>query len=377
MTQDKNFNSKKYIKSDNDEDNNNGEQRYQERITEEQRQKADAESQFEQKYNEKTKKRKKPRTKKDDIEEPKSDEEEIGSHKKTKGQKKFFSFLKDLQRRSTWKKIIFNLRNLFRTKASLEEEISKNIKLLKIKSAFGFKSKSEEKQLTVRIAYLLQELSKLDRNQQALKTLTKEFNKFTSLIALTENYLKSPAKSREVVKEHITSQVAQTHSTTTDKQKYIESKNITVEFNKQYDKNTQVGTDSSKAIVHHHHPQAYVMQQPPQFIPISSSNSVALGLMGGIFSTIQAQLSQAVTAIKGRLQDLMNVGGAQGANIMFAPMMTSNQSNFSINAMQRERNIVETSCKVTFNIQYHHTPPPFTVSEIMVEAQQQEKKTTV
>ncbi len=357
-----NNDNKKYLpSSQNANDNKSGDQRYKAKITEEQQQRSDAEREFKKKYDKKTTKEK-PGTKKEDIEEPISGEEEIGSHKKSKGRKKFLSFLKDLKRRSAWKKIVFNLRNLFRTKAAVEEEIHKNPKLSKLKSAFGFTSKAEEKILKMRIAYLLQELRQLDRRHQTLNAVMREITIVKQLIALTTSYLKPEVvQDRVAAKEMLTSQVAQTHSTTVDKQQHNieQAKNTTIEFNKQVEARS---SNAIQPVVNPNQLFAYMMQQRPQPIPIEAA--VSFGVVGLLISVVQTQAVQAAKFINARVQQTLMAGlkssvrpvdfnlGADSSKLL---QNTKNIDNAHTFYMYGRTNIYALTSEFTFNTKIPET----------------------
>ncbi|MBQ4874771.1 MAG: hypothetical protein HRK26_01480 [Rickettsiaceae bacterium H1] len=197
------------------------------RITEEQQQKEDAQQQFEEKYKEKTKQ--KPKTQKKDVKETKTEKTQKDSPKKARGKKRFFSFFKELRTRSVWKKIVFNLRNLFKTQTQLEEEelIIDDIKKSKLKSLLGLRKKEQEKQLTVRIAYLLQELRELNQQIKNLTTIKKMLEHSNKLVTLTNSYIKSVAENKNIAHDHVKAKVAETHSTVTNIAKKQELGKIT------------------------------------------------------------------------------------------------------------------------------------------------------
>lgn len=207
--------SKRIIKKA--ENNNNADQRYKARITAEQQQKEYEESKFTQRYNTKTlPKKEQPNTSKEDVENVDPSATEIDSIKKVKGKKKFLTFIKELRMRSTWKKMALHALNLFKTRALIREELFhiNLIKSLKWSSIVGSKNKCEDKLLTVRIAHLLQKFREVRKLVDIINKAQKAF-----LIAKSQPNIndKEPnlTTHRKTSKEHVISEISQTHSTLT------------------------------------------------------------------------------------------------------------------------------------------------------------------
>ena len=186
------------------QDNKNGNQHARYKITEQQQQQHDAISNLEEQYKEKNDLNKKTKliTEEDEVEGNRGQKD---SPRKEKGKKRFFAFFKELKKRSTWNRIVLHLRNLFKTKKQLQEEkIFIHIKNSKLNSLFGFRNKNKEKNIvTVRIAYLLKELTKLNNKVQNLVNL----NSILAKIKL-ENII----TRKQIQEHHIKSREAKTHS---------------------------------------------------------------------------------------------------------------------------------------------------------------------
>ncbi len=190
-----------------------GDQHYKARLTQAQKEQEAAEKELRQSYDGKTSEKKKSSTKSETnyAEEAIREEDQKDSPKKNRQKLSFITFVKRVWKTLAWKKIVSQLRALFRSKKELREVIIGTTSLTKARS--HLQSKSEKKELESRLIQSLLLKEMLREANQAMKESLLQVQRDISRIS---EAVKAISVAEEIKKDinqrNLESKVSQKHS---------------------------------------------------------------------------------------------------------------------------------------------------------------------